>query len=435
MHVVELFERDSLYDMYGRGYPYSFLVERFGKVKIPRRIRSNISQTDYQLSYVLYYFDKSFVQSVLIDFAKGMTKAEMFAVFGICPSNGKLSLQELYTQYELLDEYKAACKANRYLATETSVKKKYGVRSVLLLPSMQEKMKDAVLAKHGVDNVFKLRSVQDRIRKHFTDTYGEDVVNPSQIPGVQAKVEATTMKHFGVRRSTQSKEVQLRQRKTVNEHFGVDYPMQSVEVQNVLKENNLRKWGVEYTLQHPSVRRKGRQTMHDNNSFGKSKQEDIVYSWLVAYFGEDDVERQYNDCDMYPFACDFYIKSRNLYIEFNGTWTHGHHWYDADSEYDKNIINCWKEKNTRHYDTSIINWTVSDVNKRNFARKNNLNYVVFWHINNLFDVRVWFLLDCPDGCDWEKEYTWFPCFVDMHQSDAKISAVFKTFFFENGGKI
>lgn len=38
-------------------------------------------------------------------------------------------------------------------------------------------------------------------------------------------------------------------------------------------------------------------------------------------------------------------------------------------------IKKWKEKNTKFYTEAIYNWTVRDVNKRNIAKENELNYL------------------------------------------------------------
>lgn len=50
--------------------------------------------------------------------------------------------------------------------------------------------------------------------------------------------------------------------------------------------------------------------------------------------------------------------------------------------------------------------------KRNQACENNLNYLVFWD-NNLNDFKLWIEMGCPDGQDWEYEYSWLPNRVDL----------------------
>lgn len=42
-----------------------------------------------------------------------------------------------------------------------------------------------------------------------------------------------------------------------------------------------------------------------------------------------------------------------------------------------------KQKHTLYYECAIKTWTIRDVNKRNTAVKNHLNYIVFWNLNEV----------------------------------------------------
>ena len=120
-------------------------------------------------------------------------------------------------------------------------------------------------------------------------------------------------------------------------------------------------------------------TKKHNNSFNTSKPEDESYAILKEYY--PDVIIQYKDT-RYPFACDFYIPSLDLFIECNYHWTHGGKPYEG-TEDDKQIVEKWKAKNTKFYDNAIQTWTVRDVNKRSIAKQNKLNYIEVWNINEL----------------------------------------------------
>ena len=116
-----------------------------------------------------------------------------------------------------------------------------------------------------------------------------------------------------------------------------------------------------------------------------NKQTDLsqkVYDYLLTIFEETDIVRQYSD-ERYPFNCDFYIKSFDLYIECNFNWTHGGHWYDSLNENDQNTLKKWQDKRTDFYKNAINTWTVRDVNKHQIAIDNNLNYLVFWKLSEL----------------------------------------------------
>lgn len=97
----------------------------------------------------------------------------------------------------------------------------------------------------------------------------------------------------------------------------------------------------------------------------------------------------YNSDD-YPFHCDFYLIDTNTYIEINVFWFHNNHYFDINNENDLKTLEIWKEKaKTSHqYQKAIQIWTKSDIEKRNYAIKNNLNYIVLW---NKDDIKNFFL--------------------------------------------
>ena len=121
------------------------------------------------------------------------------------------------------------------------------------------------------------------------------------------------------------------------------------------------------------------------------------------------VVRQYRDEKRYPFAVDFYIPERDLFIELNGSWSHGGHWYEADREMDQRTVQTWLKtgKKSKYYRVALETWIKRDVRKREAARKAQLNYVTLWDgLESLFDAHLWFALGAPDGRDWEREYSW-----------------------------
>ena len=54
---------------------------------------------------------------------------------------------------------------------------------------------------------------------------------------------------------------------------------------------------------------------------------------------------------------------------------HGNHPFDENNQEDIDKLNYWKEKNTKFYSCACNIWTIRDVNKRNIAKQNNLNYL------------------------------------------------------------
>ena len=120
-----------------------------------------------------------------------------------------------------------------------------------------------------------------------------------------------------------------------------------------------------------SIVEKRYQTKRRNNSFNTSK----IEIQLKQYLTENNINYIYQyKSKLYPFNCDFYFPYKDLYIEIQGNWTHGPHPF-TDSEEDKLLLEKWKSKNTKYYNNAINTWTIRDVNKRETAKQNNLNYL------------------------------------------------------------
>lgn len=164
----------------------------------------------------------------------------------------------------------------------------------------------------------------------------------------------------------------------------------SNEVQEKTKATSLQKYGVISPVQTKAVKDKIYMSKKKNHTVNSSKVEAKMYDLLVKRFGINDVIYQYKCNDVYPFICDFYIKSLNLFIELNAHWSHGKHWFDKTNLDDVATLAVWKEKakNSAYYRVAIRVWTEYDLLKRQTAVTNNLNYVVFWD-NNLADFMQW----------------------------------------------
>lgn len=242
---------------------------------------------------------------------------------------------------------------------------------------------------------------KEKCRLTMMKKYGTD--NPMKVPEFYKKARNTCRKTYGSDWAMSAEETKAKMRTTNQERYGVDAPIQNPEIYGKMMATNLSKYGVVYSSQNEYIKKKIFDTKRKSNSFGDSKSEEILYEMLCSEFGANDVERQYwSAC--YPYSCDFYIKSRGLYIELNGTWTHGGHWYEGTVE-DELRIETYRSRGTKYYENVIDNWTGLDVRKRECARKNGLNYVVFWD-SSLRDAELWFSMGCPDGHDWDKMYSW-----------------------------
>ena len=167
------------------------------------------------------------------------------------------------------------------------------------------------------------------------------------------------LKKYGVENISQVKEIKEKKEKTFLRHFGTknNYGRSSV-VNNIFK------------------RRKS------NNTLNTSKSEEELYLYIKEKFPS--VIRQYKDKERYPWHCDFYIPELDCFIEYNGFQGHGKHAYNPNSIEDKSIVEEWNKRynNGEHplYKRMIEGWTIYDVNKRETAKRNNLNFYEFWSL-------------------------------------------------------
>ena len=124
--------------------------------------------------------------------------------------------------------------------------------------------------------------------------------------------------------------------------------------------------------------------MHDTlwKNGGYNRAEDRCYAELLKKY--PDVLRNHKT-EKYPYRCDFYIPSEDLYIELNAFYMHGGHWFDENDPKDVEQVKKWKEQDTGQSRYAIHIWTESDLEKRQTAIDNNLNYLVFWTEQEFLD--------------------------------------------------
>ena len=243
---------------------------------------------------------------------------------------------------------------------------KYGVEYTGQIPEKIEKTHKVCLEKYGVDSVFKVQKFRNQsldtcIKKYASNEDDiNSIVNIGQLKYVKDKIKNTCL-----------------------EKYGVENPMQTQYYKNLISS----------ILSSNEIQKKTYNTKLKNHSFNISYQEDICFELLKQKYS--DCIRQYKS-DLYPYNCDFYIPSLNLYIEYNGSHYHHYHPFDINDNNDLNELNRLKEKANNsnahkngkksQYDNIIYTWTILDLKKRNKAQQNNLNYIEFWNIN---EVKEW----------------------------------------------
>lgn len=211
--------------------------------------------------------------------------------------------------------------------------------------------------------------------------------------------------YCSVKCMSNSKEVRSKIENTCENKYGIKYPLHTERVRDEMR----KKYGgigfasktimdkfltvceEKYGDPHYSNREKAKETVKNtynsprgkeitnhiyqvkkkNHTLNTSKLENDIKNWL----NENNIEYKcHYKNKKYPFACDFYFPSNDMYLEIQGHWTHGEHPFNSENREDQNIVEYWKNKNTKYYNSAIDVWTIRDPHKREVAKMNNLNF-------------------------------------------------------------
>lgn len=265
-------------------------------------------------------------------------------------------------------------------ARKQSMVKRYGVDSYSKTSEFKEKIEKTHLKRCGYKSNFQDPVFKSKMVKNNLEMYG--VTNLSQLKETKEKFRKTCLKKYGVEHTTQLKEVKDKIRTTNLKHCGETSNMKTQKFKEQSMETNLKKYGFQYPMQSELIKKKVMLGKKRNNTVTTSSFEKSISDLLNQKFSF--IERQYTS-ELYPFACDFYIPEKDLYIEYQGHFSHGKEPYDPYNEEHRKIIELWTNKNKDSYHDAINVWTVRDPLKRETARKNNLNWIEFFNMDQFME--------------------------------------------------
>ena len=261
----------------------------------------------------------------------------------------------------------------------------YGVSHPRKSDKIKQKTKQTCLEKYGVDNPFKSKEIQNKAKQTCIDRYSVEYA--MQNNDIKQKNKETCLKKYGVEYVTQTELFKQKSKESCLEKYGVDHPMKSDIVKNKVMHTCLLHYGVEHPTQNKKIMLKAFDArIKSIKGHRFSKKEDEIYNYLITI--DKDTKRQYYS-ELYPFHCDFYLPNFQVYIEYQGMWTHGLHPFDKDNKDDIEILNKWeiKAETSKFYRSAIKNWTITDPLKRKTAKDNKLNYLEIFP-NDLYKDKI-----------------------------------------------
>ena len=303
----------------------------------------------------------------------------------------KMSKQEYYDSFLKKDENEGKClECGKETGFVTLVKGYRIFCSVKCLNQSQYHIKHCTetYTKNYIDNEENRKELSDRTRNTCLERYNGIGFASKELMG---KYNETMLSKYGHANPSQVKEIQEKTKQTNLKKYGTENVYGSDLIIQKIKETNLERYnetswtkskeGREFLknlTNSQEYKDKQYNTKKKNNSFNISKVEKEIELELKEIF--PDLETQYKS-ELYPFNCDFYIPSLDLYIEYNGSWTHGGCFYDENNKDNRNTLKKWKHasEHSRFYQNAIETWTKRDVLKLEVAIKNNLNYIAWFN--------------------------------------------------------
>lgn len=382
-----------------------------------------VDRKAYKIEHVRSRVAQEIVRDVLERYAVcDLDKAGLLERLGLHDAVNLIKLSELFTALDLGEEFRDADRRSRRGVMQAGMIAQHGTDNPFKLDEYQEKAAQTREERYGARYTLAEGSVfADEARKKAKTTrYSRKrytrVLTPDEIAQRSARMAKTSRSRYGVDHPSQTPEARITQRRRA-EQYGKQWAEKA-------RQTNIERYGfpswtmgdearreISKRMSSARVQQQSVATKKRNGTLATSSSEDALYELLVEYTDQlgMTVVRQHRDEERYPFAVDFYIPERDLFIELNGSWSHGGHWYEVDREMDQKTVQTWckKGEKSQYYLNALGTWTERDVRKRAAAREAQLNYVTLWDgSESLWDAHLWFALGAPDGHDWDREYSW-----------------------------
>lgn len=395
-----------------------------------------VDRQAYKIEHVRQRVAQETVRDVLERYAAcDLDKAGLLEQLGLHDAVNLIKLADLFTGLGLGEEFRDADRRSRRGVMRAGMIAQHGTDNPFKLDEYQEKAAQTREERYGArytmaegsvfaDEARKKGGATRRSRERYTR-----VLTPDEIARRSARTAKTVRSRYGVDHVSQIPSAREAQRQRA-EQYGKQWAEKA-------RQTNIERYGfpswtmgdearreISKRMSSTRVQRQSLATKKRNATLATSFSEDALYELLVEYADQlgMTVVRQYRDEDRYPFAVDFYIPERDLFIELNGSWSHGGHWYESDREMDQKTVQTWRKKGkkSQYYLNALGTWTERDVRKREAARDAQLNYVTLWDGSEaLWDAHLWFALGAPDGHDWDREYSWLDLpesLIDLRES-------------------
>lgn len=310
----------------------------------------------------------------------------------ICKTIGYL--QHCSTRCSTLDPY--VQKKSSY-----SSMKNWGYKHPSQSPIVKKKHEDTNLERRGVKSPLQIKEIHDKgikaaatpevrqlVRKRKEEKYND----PNYHNFEQA--QETYYKKTGYKTTFYNPEVREKSRQKFQEKYNKNSYVETHEFQEKSSKTIQQKFNVsnytksqDYKNKKSIIVKKGFETRKKNGTLGSNRSKAEIRCYEKAKLKFPDIRNSYFEDSRYPFNCDMYIPSQDLFIECHFSQYHHYHPFDKNCIGDlvelsklnhiirsPYLMNDYKEEYIKIKNT----WTISDPLKLKTFIDNRLNYKIFY---------------------------------------------------------
>ena len=263
---------------------------------------------------------------------------------------------------------KSKVEISKELLEQLYFKENMSIRKIAKKLETTVKVIDRFFKNYGLEKDPQRQFVgKDGIYKVILKNYSQEAVYDLYIKQNKSNEDLQTL--WGCKEGTVSK---------VLAHYNIH--KDKARANEIAFQKKFEKWGSEASYNEYMVA-KAIAVRKANGTQTTSETELNIYNLLSAYFGHDDVIRffrdiRYSNKTGYKFQCDFYIKSLDIFIEYQGNWTHGFKPFTKSIDCLKQLEE-WKKRavKSKYYAEAIDVWTRRDVEKLAAVKANHLKFI------------------------------------------------------------
>ena len=263
-----------------------------------------------------------------------------------------------------LEKYNDENYSNRIKAKQTCLTK-FGAENVFASEYGKRKSKETKKLKYGDENYSN--------RNIAIESYKQTV--QKRTPAEKARIKQNAIQRYNNFPVKKKQEIANKISEAQKQYYANLSPEEyaSLCLHRKIAANNRSEENIKEAVFKSHITKKLHGTCNSSST------EDAVYIELCKLFTKEGVIHHYMET-RYPYHCDFYIKSLDLFIEINAHWTHGKHFFNKDNPDDILLLEKWKKKaiTSKYYKNAIYVWTILDLKKLQLAKDNHLNYIALF---------------------------------------------------------